>query len=269
MAKKIKIAVDAGHGSNTAGKRTPDGYREHWINVKCAYYCRKALIRSGFSVLKVGWDDADAKDDSDVSLTTRQKQIKNAKCDASVSFHANAHGNGKKYTSANGAETLIHVNNSKDGDSAAFAKCIQKRLVKGTTQSNRGVKEQELAMCNCIAMGVDAAALVEIGFMTNEREAELMKTDAFCKEQGEDVARGVCDYYGVDYVKEESTQIKAGDKVKIMKGAVYGGAAFGKVISSAHIDKKYTVTKVQKNNNQEEALIKELNSWVATKYLKK
>ena len=33
-----KIAIDAGHGSQTAGKRTPDGYREHWINVKTAYY---------------------------------------------------------------------------------------------------------------------------------------------------------------------------------------------------------------------------------------
>lgn len=33
MSKKM-IAIDAGHGSNTAGKRTPDGYREHWINVE-------------------------------------------------------------------------------------------------------------------------------------------------------------------------------------------------------------------------------------------
>ena len=41
-----KIAVDAGHGSQTAGKRTPDGYREHWINVKTAYYLEQALQKN-------------------------------------------------------------------------------------------------------------------------------------------------------------------------------------------------------------------------------
>ena len=56
-----------------------------------------------------------------------------------------------------------------------------------------------LAMCNCVAMGVKAACLVEIGFMTNEHEAELMKTDAFCKEQGEEVAKGVLDYLGINF----------------------------------------------------------------------
>lgn len=58
-----------------------------------------------------------------------------------------------------------------------------------------------------------------------------------------------------------------GAKVKIKPNAKYGGAANGKAIPSTYINKKYTVTKVQKNNNQQEALIKQLNSWVPTKYL--
>ena len=61
--------------------------------------------------------------------------------------------------------------------------------------------------------------------------------------------------------------VKAGAKVKIKSGAVYGGASKGKRVPSAYIGKKYTVTKVQKNNGQNEALIKQLNSWVPTKYL--
>ena len=61
--------------------------------------------------------------------------------------------------------------------------------------------------------------------------------------------------------------ITAGSTVIILEGAVYGGSAYGVKVPSEYIGKPYTVVKVEKHNNEEEALIKELNSWVATKYL--
>lgn len=193
---KFKVAVDAGHGSNTAGKRTPDGFREHWINVACASFCEQALKRCGIDVLRVAWDDNNAKDDEDVALSTRQKLIKANKCNVSVSFHANAYGNG--WNDAQGVETLI--SDKAPGDSRALADIVQSYLIKGTPQKNRGVKTQSLAMCNCTSLGVKAAILCEIGFMTNRAEADLMKTDKFCKEQAEEVAHGICDYLGVKYI---------------------------------------------------------------------
>lgn len=199
-ANEIIVAIDAGHGSNTAGKRTPDGYREHWINVKCANYFDIAMKRCGFRTLKIAWDDTDATNDADVALSTRQKQIKNAKCKISVSWHANAHGNGTTYTSGRGIETLIHNNSTKAKDSKTLANKVQSYLIKGTEQVNRGVKTQNLAMCNCVAMGTDAAILIEVGFMTNEYESKLLKTDAFCLECAEEAAQGVCNYYGITYI---------------------------------------------------------------------
>lgn len=193
---KFKVAVDAGHGSNTAGKRTPDGWREHWINVCTASFCEQALKRCGIDVLRVAWDDNNAKDDEDVALSTRQKLIKANKCNVSVSFHANAYGNG--WNDAQGVETLI--SDKAPGDSRALANIVQSYLIKGTPQKNRGVKTQSLAMCNCTSLGVKAAILCEIGFMTNRAEADLMKTDKFCKEQAEEVAHGICDYLGVKYI---------------------------------------------------------------------
>jgi hypothetical protein len=59
----------------------------------------------------------------------------------------------------------------------------------------------------------------------------------------------------------------AGASVKIVGNAKYGGTAKGKVISSSYLNKKYTVTKVQVHGGENEALIKQLNSWVPTKYL--
>lgn len=201
-----KTAIDAGHGSNTAGKRTPDGYREHWANVKVASYFAKAMDRCGVQYIKTGWDDDNSKDDSDISLTARQKIIKAAECDYSISFHFNACGDGKSYNSGEGIETLISDKDSCVGDSLKMANCIQQELIKGTKQKNRGVKRQALSMCNCKIMGTKASVLIECGFMTNEYESGLMKTDAFCLECAEEAAKGFCNYLGITYVKSNGSE---------------------------------------------------------------
>ena len=65
-------------------------------------------------------------------------------------------------------------------------------------------------MCNCSTMGTKASVLIECAFMTNKRESELMKTEAFCKECAEEAAKGFCEYIGIKYVAEgaASTPIK-------------------------------------------------------------
>lgn len=196
-----RIAVDAGHGSNTAGKRTPDGYREHYANVKVASYFAKAMERCNVSYIKVGWDDDNSKDDPDVSLSARQKTIKNAGCEYSISFHFNAFGDGKSYNSAEGIGTFISDKNSCVGDSKKMADSIQSQLIKGTKQKNRGVKRKALSMCNCSIMGTKASILIECAFMTNKRESELMQSDAFCLECAEEAAKGFCQYIGIAYVE--------------------------------------------------------------------
>lgn len=196
-----KIAIDAGHYSNCPGKRTPDGYREHWANVKVASYFAKAMDRCNVSYIKVGWDDDNSKDDPDVSLSARQKTIKNAGCEYSISFHFNAFGDGKSYNSAEGIGTFISDKNSCVGDSKKMADCVQTQLIKGTKQKNRGVKRKALSMCNCYMMGTKASVLVECAFMTNKREADLMQSDAFCLECAEEAAKGFCQYIGIAYVE--------------------------------------------------------------------
>lgn len=229
-----KVAIDAGHGSNTAGKRTPDGYREHYINVKCANYFDIAMKRCGIETVRIAWDDTISTDDVDVALSTRQKQIKNAGCNISVSWHANAYGNGSTYNSARGIETLIHNNASKVGDSRNLANKVQTLLIRGTTQKNRGVKTSNLAMCNCTAMGTKASILIEIGFMTNQYEANLMKTDAFCKECAEEAAKGVCEYLGVTYKTNDSAT-----SIVSSKKYVYNGLDYSSVFDSTYYSNKY------------------------------
>lgn len=194
---KYKVAIDAGHGSNTAGKRHPDGYREHYSNAHIAFYLEQILSKNGIETLKVSWNDNIVTDDADVPLATRQAQIKRFGADISVSIHANAFGDGKSYNTASGVLTLYHSTSSLAGDSKALAQKIQSQLVKGTKQTDRGVKTARLAMCNCKAMGTKASVLVETAFMTNKTESDLLKSDKFCRECAREIAQGIFDYLKV------------------------------------------------------------------------
>lgn len=196
----MKIAIDAGHGSDTSGKRTPSGYREHYANVVVANYLYDILKAnpSHFDVIRTGWDDENYMDDEDTSLGNRQRTIKNNGCSISVSIHFNASGNGKTYNNASGIETYYHK--TKYADSKKLATCVQSELIKGTPQKNRGVKQGALAMCNCSAMGTKASILCELGFMTNLTEATLMQDKDFCKECAREIAKGIANYLNIDIV---------------------------------------------------------------------
>ncbi|MDF2907362.1 MAG: hypothetical protein K0R34_2683 [Herbinix sp.] len=209
---KIKIAIDAGHGSKTAGKRTPpftknidinhDGkidlkkgvqYREHYAAVGIASRLYSNLRKVGFDVVKSGWNDSNAGDDKDVALSERQKKIKNAGCDYSISIHFNAYGDGSSFNSANGVSVYIH--NEYAGDSRQLAEYVLQELSKGTPQKNRGIQSAQLAMCNCKTMSTQASILCEIAFMTNEREAqELMANESFWEECAEEITAAILRY---------------------------------------------------------------------------
>lgn len=111
------------------------------------------------------------------------------------------------------------------------------------------------------------ALLFEICFVDDKDDYLLYKTvgaDAIGKALAEAITGKTIKTRTVAKI---TSVFKSGVLVKITGNATYGGAAKGKFISSAYLNKKYTVTRVQTNNGQQEALIKQLNSWVPTKYL--
>lgn len=226
MVDSMKIAVDAGHGYNTSGKRTPpvptdidfnkdgkadvkkgDSIREHVAAVGVAYLLVQELKRCGFTTVMTGFNDDNPKDDPDTPLTERQVTIRNAKCDYSVSIHYNAYGDGTSFNSAEGVEIYIH--NAYSGKSESLAKSVLKYLVQGTKQTNRGINKQALAMCNCKNLGTKASILCELCFMTNEREAlQMMGSSAYWKEAAQEICKGICEYTKVKYVSEIYTPTK-------------------------------------------------------------
>lgn len=219
------INIDAGHGSNTAGKRTPpfphdikindkliikkgEQFREHIANVGVAFLLEQELKRCGFETMRTGWNDANAFDDPDSPLNERQRAVVKAGCDYSISIHFNAYGDGKSFNSAEGVGIYIHNKHIEQSDKLAMR--VLNRLAEGTKQKNRGITKKALAMCNCNNLDVKGAILVELAFMTNLREAtELMANEMFWKECAIEIARGVCEYTGIKYKPEDYMPTKA------------------------------------------------------------
>ena len=190
----MRVAVDAGHGYNTAGKRSApflndithshngktitvkkgEQLREHVANAGVSQYIANNLEALGLEVYKSGFREFDGtKDMTDPEIAARQKAIADACCDYSISNHFNAYGLADSFNDGQGIETLIGEKASRQGDSLAMATEIQDALRQVYPQKNRGVKaNNNLGMTNCAGLGVKACVLIEYAFMTNQTEAE-------------------------------------------------------------------------------------------------
>lgn len=197
---KILIAVDDGHGMETNGKRTPmfeDGtfMRENEFNRTVVDKLIVHLQRNAFDVLHV------SSGDTDVPLKTRTGLANNTTpntfgrpADAMVSVHANAMGSTWN-PKAKGIE-IFYRDKYKEGKK--LAQDIQEYLVKGTPLINRGLKTANLHITRESQM---PAVLIEGAFMDNPDEALLLKSDAYRSECAEEIARGLCQYFGRIYIE--------------------------------------------------------------------
>lgn len=70
-------------------------------------------------------------------------------------------------------------------------------------------------------------------------------------------------------LQSSAKTVSVGSKVKIKPGATYGGltAARGSIVPNTQLTRTHTVGKIQTNGGVREALLTDIASWVAVKYL--
>lgn len=70
-------------------------------------------------------------------------------------------------------------------------------------------------------------------------------------------------------LQSSAKTVSVGSKVKIKPGATYGGltAARGSIVPNTQLTRTHTVGKIQVNSGVREALLTDISSWVAVKYL--
>lgn len=179
----MKILLDAGHGYNTPGKRSPDGMREYEFNRVVASYAKTFLEE--YENVTVYFSHSDTKD---VSLQERTDKANRLDVDCFVSIHANAYGSG--WNSARGIETFVYK--TKPKESLQLAEKVQHNLVIATGLPNRGVKTANFHVLRTTSM---PAILIECGFMTNKEEVKLLRSDVYRKTCAEAIAKGIGEHY--------------------------------------------------------------------------
>lgn len=190
MTKRYKIAVDAGHGYNTPGKRTPDGEREWSFNNKVVLALIARLKEYGcFDVIRT--DDPTGK--TDVPLSSRVNKAIAFGADVFVSAHQNA--NAGKWGSHGGTETYYY---GPSANGKRLAICVQPRLVSALGLRNRGVKSSEvLAVLKGFRKAKTVAILTEGAFMDSTTDIMTLRDEAKLRAQGVAIADGIAEYLGV------------------------------------------------------------------------
>lgn len=175
----FKLALGAGHGIGTAGKRChksldPGETREWWLNDRFCDYVEDGLKDyDGVSVLRL--DDSDDGQD-DIALAARVAAANEWGADLYLSGHHNALG---RVFSGGGIVAITHPKSSKEAvlwRDAFYAELIKQTGLKGNratpkTTSNLYVL-RETTM---------PAVLLELGFMDSTVDVPIILTDDYAR----------------------------------------------------------------------------------------
>lgn len=180
----FKIALDAGHGMNTPGKRCLKSLdkketREWYLNDRIADKLEKNLASyDGYNLIRV--DDTTGK--KDVALSTRVNQANKFGADIYLSIHHNAGVNGK-----NGGGLMSIVYTKASTKSREYQKLIYDELIAKTgLKGNRSepCPKQNLYVCRETNM---PSVLIECGFMDSSTDVPIILTEEFA----DNVAEGL------------------------------------------------------------------------------
>ena len=165
------IAIDAGHGMGTAGKRClksidPNETREWYLNDRIADRLQELLAGYDCQVIRV--DDTTGV--KDVALSTRVKTANNANADVYVSIHHNAGING-----GTGGGTVVYYYSSNTQRGAQAKKLYNSIVDKTGLKGNRSQPVQKYGFY-VIKNTKMPAFLIENGFMDSRTDTPIILT---------------------------------------------------------------------------------------------
>lgn len=176
------IAIDAGHGMGTAGKRCmksldPNETREWYLNDRVADRLQELLSEYTCSVVRVD----DTTGTKDVSLSTRTSTANHAKADVYISIHHNAGINGKA-----GGGTVVFYYSTKPERLTQARKLYQAVIHETGLIGNRSntVVNKNFYVVKHTNM---PAFLIENGFMDSSTDVPVILS----AEHAEKTARGL------------------------------------------------------------------------------
>ncbi|CZB32034.1 cell wall hydrolase/autolysin [Streptococcus suis] len=198
--RSYTVYIDPGHGGRDSGA-SYGGIHEKNLALSVSNKLRENLLQYGINVLMTRTGDYD------VDFKTERSRMTNASnADLFISIHFNATGAG--VSNATGIETYwyqynpeyqpkinkeMHNNPTRLAESEILANKVQESLIKETGAVNRGVRRETFAVLRETAI---PAILVELGFMDNPSELQVIKQDSYHTRLAKALAQGVMNWYG-------------------------------------------------------------------------
>lgn len=174
----IDIAIDAGHGGKDQGC-SAENVLEKDLNLKIALKTQKLLEAHGYKVGMV------RDDDTFVKLGSRSEYANQRNAKVFVSIHCNSSDSGE----GSGIET--YYAGEQFSDSRSLAELIQKNLILQTNAADRETKTADYAVIVHTTM---PAALVEVGFLSDPDERNLLQKDSYQELLAQGIADGIISY---------------------------------------------------------------------------
>lgn len=172
----MKVLIDNGHGSNTPGKRSPDGrLREYAYTREIASRLEMELRKNGIDAERI------VKEEIDVPLAERCRRVNEYKASEAilVSIHCNAAGNGSDWMSARGWEAWTSVGKTKadklatclyeDAEHCLPGMKIRKDMTDGDPDKESGFYMLKHTRC--------PAVLTENLFQDNREDVEFLLSE--------------------------------------------------------------------------------------------
>lgn len=254
----MKIAIDAGHGLNTKGKRTPDGIREWKLNNAVAKYLAEYLKEYATTFRT---DDTTGK--TDIALATRRNNAVKNGASLLISIHHNAYTG--KWNNVTGVEVFRHTLYSHKQAKDLTSK-LAAAISKETGLKNRGAKKGLLGV---IATSKIPCILCEGGFMDSKNDYKVITSEAGQRAYAKAIADTIISYYGL---KKATTKTKTTTskeyKVKINTAKLNVRAGAGvkyKVNTTVKKNEVYTI--VEEKNGW--GKLKSGAGWISLAYTKK
>ena len=174
----MKVCIDAGHGGKDGGAQGAT-VSEKWIALDVANRVAQKLQNSGMSVVMTR--------DSDyfVELAERANIANQTGADVFVSIHCNSGP-----STAQGTEVWSYPGEAED---KRLAEKLLERIIARTGLHSRGTKEENFAVLRLTRC---PAALVELGFISNVQEEQLMKTFDYQDQASTAIVEGIKQYMG-------------------------------------------------------------------------
>lgn len=197
----LKIAIDAGHGYNTAGKRCLKSIdvkqtREWTLNSRIAE--KLGALLKGYECEVLRTDDTTGK--TDVGLEERCDKANKWGADVFISIHHNAGINGKS-----GGGTQVYYYSSDDkrkGQAQALYDAIVKRTGLVGNRSSKVVKKAFTVIANTKM----PAFLLENGFMDSTKDTPVILTQAHADRTAQGILDFLVDVFGLEKAETETEE---------------------------------------------------------------